>query len=100
MTPSQALSLVLDEEHATAIVDHRKAMKKPLTEFAAKLLAKEFAKCADPNLAAEAMLLNGWRGFNATWITNNGNGNHASARASSPSEDLMRSFGIRPHTEH
>ena len=68
MTPSQALGLVLDEEHATAIVDHRKAMKKPLTEFAAKLLAKEFAKCSDPNSAAEAMLLNGWRGFNASWI--------------------------------
>jgi len=56
MTPSQALSLVLDEEHATAIVDHRKAMKKPLTEFAAKLLAKEFAKCPAPNEAAEQML--------------------------------------------
>lgn len=64
-----ALMTVLDEEHAAAVVEHRRVtIKKPLTVFAAKLLAKEFAKCADPHAAVEEMILGGWRGFKAEWV--------------------------------
>jgi hypothetical protein len=63
-----ALLASLDEEHATAILDHRKTKKCPLTPFAAKLLAKEFAKCPDPNAAAEEMIIRGWTGFKADWM--------------------------------
>jgi len=100
MTPAEALGTVLDEEHAQGVIDHRKALKRPLTALAAKLLAAQFARCDDPNAAAEAMLIAGWRGFKPEWLKN-GNGNsNAGAGASSPSADLMRSFGIRPSTEH
>jgi hypothetical protein len=63
-----ALLASLDEEHATAILDHRKTKKCPLTPFAAKLLAKQFALCPDPNAAAEEMIIRGWTGFKADWL--------------------------------
>lgn len=63
-----ALKTVLDAEHATAVLDHRKTKKCALTPFAAKLLAKEFAKCPDPNAAAEEMIIRGWTGFRADWM--------------------------------
>lgn len=62
------LMAVLDEEHARAVVDHRKTKKCALTAFAAKLLAKEFVKCPDPNAAAEEMIIRGWTGFRADWM--------------------------------
>lgn len=68
MTPTEELQAVLDLEHAEAIVDHRRAKRSKLTAFAARLLAREFAKCPDPNFAAEQMILRGWQGFKAEWI--------------------------------
>lgn len=63
-----ALLAVLDEDHASAIIEHRRGKKSPLTAFAAKLLAKQFALCPDPNAAAEEMILRGWTGFKADWM--------------------------------
>ena len=68
MTPKECLRTVLDEEHVTGILDHRKAIRKPLTERAAMLLAKELQKTGDPNAAADEILLRGWRGFKADWM--------------------------------
>lgn len=63
-----ALGTALDAEHASAVLDHRKTKKCALTVFAAKLLAKQFALCPDPNAAAEEMILRGWQGFKAEWL--------------------------------
>ena len=64
-----ALMTVLDRDHAEGVIEHRKrTIKKPFTVFAAKLLAKEFAKCPDANAAAEEMILRGWQGFKAEWM--------------------------------
>lgn len=63
-----ALLASLDEEHALAVLDHRKTKKCALTAFAAKLLAKQFALCPDPNAAAEEMIIRGWTGFKAEWM--------------------------------
>lgn len=63
-----ALMPTLDEDHAIAVVEHRKAKRAPLTKHAAKLLAKQFARCADPNEAADEMMLRGWQGFKAEWV--------------------------------
>lgn len=60
---------VLSEELAVAVYDHRKTtIKKPLTEYAAKLLAKKFAMCADPDAAASIMIERCWQGFDPSWI--------------------------------
>jgi hypothetical protein len=67
-TARQELERVLDAEHAKGVVDHRTAKRAKLTPFAARLLAKEFAKCADPNAAAEAMIVFGWTGFKVEWM--------------------------------
>jgi hypothetical protein len=63
-----ALLASIDEEHALGVIEHRRAKKEPLTAFAAKLLAKQFALCPDPNAAAEEMILRGWTGFKAEWL--------------------------------
>lgn len=67
-TPRQELEAVLDPDHAQAVIEHRKAKRAPLTAHAADLLAREFKKCADPNAAADEMILHGWQGFKAEWI--------------------------------
>ena len=66
--PRQELEKVLDQEHANAVLDHRQRIKKPLTAHAAKLLAGKFASCAEPNIAADAMISNGWTGFEPEWL--------------------------------
>lgn len=64
-----ALMTVLDEEHAHAVVEHRRVtIKKPLTEFGAKLLAKKFAQWGDANQASEIMIERVWQGFEPSWV--------------------------------
>lgn len=64
-----ALMPTLDEDHAIAVVEHRRVtIKKPLTVFAARLLAKRFAAWGDPNEAAEIMIEKCWQGFDPAWV--------------------------------
>ena len=58
---------VIGEDRANSVIEHRKFLKKPLTERAAKLLANEFSKTKDPKEAADQMVMNGWQGFKASW---------------------------------
>lgn len=69
----EKLMSVLDEEHALAVVEHRKVtIKKPLTVFAASLLAKRFAEWGNPNEAAEIMIEKVWQGFDRKWVKDRG----------------------------
>lgn len=70
-TPRDELSRVLDSERADAVIDHRQKLRKPLTAHAAKLLAEKLSRCRDgPNVAADAMIANGWLGFDPAWLEN------------------------------
>lgn len=69
-TPRDELQTVLDCERADAVLEHRQRMRKPLTPRAAKLLAAKFALCHAPNAAADAMVANGWQGFEPEWLEN------------------------------
>lgn len=63
------LMSVLDEEHARAVIEHRRVtVKKPLTTFAAKLLAKRLSEWGDANAAAEIMIEKCWQGFDSAWV--------------------------------
>jgi len=66
------LLVVLDAERARAVVDHRLRIKKPMSAHAAKLLAGKFARCPDPNAAADVMIGNGWQGFEPEWLDRQG----------------------------
>ena len=69
MTPREALCAVLDEEHADAVLEHRRiTIRKPLTAYAAKLLTKRFLEWGDANEAAEIMIERAWQGFNKNWV--------------------------------
>lgn len=67
-TPREELLSVLDAEHADAVLEHRKQIRKPMTARAAKLLSVEFSKTGDPNAAADHMIVSGWQGFKAEWM--------------------------------
>ena len=67
-TAKDELTKVLDSEHAEAVIEHRKKKRAPLTAHAAKLLAARFAKWPKPNEAADAMIANGWQGFEVEWM--------------------------------
>ena len=70
VTPINELSKIIDNEHAQAVIDHRSKLRKPLTAHAAKLLAGKFAKLTNPNDGADAMIANGWQGFEPDWLLN------------------------------
>ena len=69
-TPRDELLQVLDSVRADAVLEHRKKMGRPMTARAAKLTAAKFAQCPDPNAAADAMIANGWQGFELKWLEN------------------------------
>lgn len=64
------LETVLEPERAKAVIEHRQRIRKPLTAYAAKLLAQKLAKCPEPAAAADAMIANGWQGFEPEWLEN------------------------------
>ncbi|TWF53248.1 hypothetical protein FHW37_104525 [Neorhizobium alkalisoli] len=66
------LMVVLDADHANAVIEHRKKIRKPLTPYAAQLLARRFALMPNPNSAADVMIGNGWQGFEPDWLESRG----------------------------
>lgn len=69
-TPRDELETVLSPESAKAVVEHRKALKKPLSVRAAQLLAAKFKLTDNPDASADAMIANGWQGFEPEWLEN------------------------------
>lgn len=57
-----ALAPVLGEELGRAFVAHRKALKAPMTEHGARLMAKKLATMADPIGSTEQSITEGWKG--------------------------------------
>src|ERR1035437_96521 len=71
ITPIEILSDVVSAQTASDLIDHRRALKSPMTVRAAELLAKAFVAFGDPERAAQEMIARGWKGFNAEWMENN-----------------------------
>lgn len=69
----ETLERVLSPEIASAVIEHRVSTGKPLTGYAAKLLAADLVRAKEvcglsPNEAAEHMIRKGWRGFDPAWV--------------------------------
>ncbi|MEI9428721.1 YdaU family protein [Mesorhizobium sp. Cs1299R1N3] len=91
LTPREWLETVLRPEIADAVLKHRQARRAPLTSRAAKLLAGQFSQCADPNMAADLMVVNGWQGFKPEWVENHNSSRRTQARKSTG--DALRELG-------
>lgn len=87
MTPREELIQVLDCEHADEVIKHRQRLRKPLTAYAAKLLAKTLAKCHDANAAADMMIENGWQTCKPEWFAKR---SQSSERGFAGAEDDLR----------
>jgi hypothetical protein len=66
------LKTVLSEDRAKAVVEHRKKLRKPLGLHAAKLLVDQLRQAAEPDKAADLMIVRGWQGFEPEWGANAG----------------------------
>jgi hypothetical protein len=73
---------VLFNDRATAVVEHRLLLGKPLTLHAALLLARSFSGAADPNAAADEMIERGWLSWELEWSRNSAKSNWRSDRSS------------------
>ncbi len=60
LTPAEELAQAIPLDLATEFIKHRKALKKPMTAFAARLMAKKLKTFADPIAAVEKSILSGW----------------------------------------
>lgn len=67
-TAEANLATVLDKQRVKAVIDHRRKMRKPLTPYAAKMLARRFDAYGNAAEAADAMIANGWQGFEPDWM--------------------------------
>jgi len=74
------LETVLSPDMATAVIDHRRAIKFNLTPHGAKLLALNLAARGDPEANANLMIERGWRGFKSEWADNDGKKSHNNGR--------------------
>jgi len=88
-TARQHLEGVVDASRAKALIDHRKRIGKAMTPRAAELMAAKLAKCQDPNAAADAIVANGWQGFEPEWLVNRSARAGPSAR---PVDQLINSL--------
>lgn len=68
----ESLTEVLSEDRAKAVIEHRKKKKSPLNAHIAQLLAKQFAQFAEPDKAADLMMMRGWQGCEVEWCVNAG----------------------------
>lgn len=71
-TPVQILSDVLPPEVAQDLVDHRKQIKKPISELAAKKMVNELRRFRDPIASVNKSIVNGWQGVFDTDPASNG----------------------------
>lgn len=98
-SPRDELEAVLDQERAAAVIEHRRKIRKPLTSHAAKLLARKFACCPNPNAAADTMIGAGWQGFEPAWLeSRNGSRQGVTPRSPKPNafdayQDIARERG-------
>lgn len=67
-TPRTILKTVLDDTHADAVLEHRRAKRSPLKTHSARLLAKQLGKFPDPNAAADEMIERGWQTIKRDWM--------------------------------
>ncbi len=66
------LKTVLSEDRAKAVIEHRKKKKAPLSLHAAKLMVEQFRQIAEPDKAADLMILRGWQGCEPDWCVKAG----------------------------
>lgn len=69
-SPKEILAEVVSDQTAGDLVAYRTKLRKPLTDRAARELAKAISATGNPEDAAAMMMRMGWQGFNPDWYAN------------------------------
>lgn len=77
----EILASVIGEKAADDLIAHRRALKKPLTERAAELIAGRLVGCRDPVAVVNQSIMNGWQGVFPEKISGGRNDGAAADRA-------------------
>lgn len=77
----EILTSVIGEKAADDFIAHRRALKKPLTERAAELIAGRLVGCRDPVAVVNQSIMNGWQGVFPEKISGGRNDGAAADRA-------------------
>jgi hypothetical protein len=64
----QELLKVLDPTHAKELIEHRRRKGASLYKTSAEKLVKKLAAYKNPNAGVDAMIANGWQGFEPEWM--------------------------------
>jgi len=93
------LSVVCSPAIAQDFVAHRAAMKKPITELAAKRIVDRLSGHQDPDAVLNLSIENGWQGIFPEKVGFNGNGNYSQqpgsgARPDAALENIARLAGL------
>lgn len=109
-TPRDELAAVLGEELAHEVVAHRARLRKPMTPYAAKLLAKKLALFASPQDAANLMIERGWQSIEPAWapqlaqaftaMTSVGTGGRVRIDTQDPLWDMVSGFQGKDGAKH
>jgi type IV secretory pathway TrbL component len=84
---------------AGEVIEHRNRLRKPLTPFAARLLANKFRLTPDPNAAATVMIEKGWQGFDPSWAGTDQPATIRGAKPNGPDNNTNLVSAVKRHQE-
>lgn len=98
LSPAEILTHVIGLETAQDFVAHRKQMKKPLTELAAKRMVAALINHPDPEAVFDLSIRNQWQGIFPEKVTDRNGGQHerpnqhpqATERSDAALEQMLR----------
>ena len=89
---------ILSDEYINYLIEHRKKLKKPLTQRSAELMLKKLKAFNDPREAVDAMILRGWISIEKDWLKGSNNQSSAKSKAGRLENALGKYEHARDHT--
>ena len=92
LTPTDILAELVGPEIAQDFVEHRKEMKKPMTERGARAMVKKLSGCHDPGALMTSSIADGYRGVYPPKQNGAGNGKVTTSQVAEAGVRLAAEF--------